>query len=68
MSFLKGQEVIYTSVGGTKEKAKIILRKIDFENGRIEIFNIKGGEFEYLISVERSGKRNEVLCLEKELS
>ena len=69
MAFFVGQEVIYTSVGGKKEKATILRRKEDYkESGQIDTFNIKGGGFEYQISVKRNGITTEVFCLEKELS
>ncbi|HSD05773.1 hypothetical protein [Flavobacterium sp.] len=68
MAFIIGQKVIYTSVGGKKENATILLRKIDFPNGQIDTFNIKGGYFDYQISLERNGELIETFCLEKELS
>jgi hypothetical protein len=68
MAFIIGQKVIYTSLGGKKENATILLRKIDFPNGQIDTFNIKGGQFDYQISLEQDGEVIQKFCLENELS
>jgi hypothetical protein len=68
MAFIIGQKVIYTSVGGKKENATILLRKIDFPNDQIDTVNIKGGHFDYQISFEENGELIKTFCLEKELS
>lgn len=68
MAFIIGQKVMYTSVGGKKENATILLRKIDFPKGQIDTFNIKGGQFDYQISLEQDGEVIQTFCLENELS
>ncbi len=67
MSYFINQEVIFRSVvTGEKEKAKIIARKIDFENGIIST-DRSFGKFDYLVSIEKNnGKIEEHFCNEND--
>ena len=67
MSYIINQEVTYTSITGSKKTAKIISRKVDFENGSIKT-EFASGNFDYIISfVNDEGIIEKHFCQEENL-
>ena len=67
MPYSINQEVTYTSITGHKKTAKIISRKVDFENGSIKT-EFASGNFDYIISfVNDEGIVEKHFCQEENL-
>lgn len=67
MNYIVGQKVLFSPLNkGEKEQAIIIERGVDYLKGYIDTPNAKG-RFDYLISVERNGKNENVFCMKDEL-
>lgn len=67
MPFEVGQKAIFTSLNGKQEEVTILKRAIDYDKGFIYEFNAKGN-FDYLASVIRNLKKEEIFCDESELT
>lgn len=65
MPYSVGQKVIYNSIGGKKVDATIIAKK-DPGTGTIKTENASGN-FDYLVSVEKDGKKEEYFCSENDI-
>ena len=65
MPYSVGQKVIYNSIGGKKVDATIIAKK-DPKTGTIKTENASGN-FDYLVSVEKDGKKQEHFCSENDI-
>lgn len=66
MSYSVGEKVVYSAINGKKENAIVIARKIDFDNGVIEIWNAQGN-FDYLVTVDKNGLKEQHFCEESDL-
>lgn len=66
MPYTVNQKVIYNSIGGKKEEATIIARKIDYENGHIKTEHASGS-FDYLVAIEKNGKIEHHFCNEDDI-
>ena len=67
MAYLIGQELVFTSPNGKREKVTIIKRAIDYKNGVINEPNYKGN-FDYYVSIERNHILENIFCQEDDLS
>ncbi|QCE42769.1 hypothetical protein [Psychroserpens sp. NJDZ02] len=67
MTYSIGQELVFTSPNGKKEKVVILKRAVDYENGVINEPNYRGN-FDYFASVERNGQIENIFCQHNELS
>jgi|GEM_PF-2647658 len=65
MSYSVGQKVIYNAIGGKKVEATIIAKK-DPKSGTIKTEHASGN-FDYLVSVEMNGKKEEHFCNEDDI-
>ena len=67
MAYSIGQELIFTSPNGKKEKVTILKRAIDYKDGYKDEPNFKG-DFDYFASVERNGQMENIFCQDRELT
>lgn len=65
MSYSVGQKVIYQAIGGKKEEATIVAKK-DPKTGTIRTEHASGN-FDYIVSVEKNGKKEEHFCSENDI-
>lgn len=68
MPYNQGEQVLFKAINARVYPARILYRKIDFENLYIDTPNAKGN-FDYLVEYElESGFTNVSFCMEGDLS
>jgi len=67
MIYSVNQKVTYIAVGGKKEEATILARKVDSEDGKTIRTENASGNFDYLVLVEKNGKKEEHFCNESDI-
>ena len=67
MVFKIGDRAIFKSLNGKQKEVKILKRAIDYDNGFINEFNVKGN-FDYYVSVIKHSENEQIFCKASELT